>query len=111
MRVAREIVFRQVIVPKPRGVVVAEPISPIIPMAAILSLPRDDLESSFVRLATEVVAAEVDGNICGPVGRWRTGSLSHYRTAAAAFAVGAVEPIVQPVVEAVRPMLLITFGE
>ena len=77
-------------------------------MAAILSLARDSFEEALIRLAAEVVAAEVRRPFGTPSPR------AHSRDPfdeTAAVAIGAVKPVIQTIVEAIGAVLLVAFVE
>ena len=47
VRVAGQVLLRQVVVPQPRRIVIPKPVSPVVPMAAILGLARHGLETQW----------------------------------------------------------------
>src|ERR1051326_8257300 len=137
MWIAGEVVFRQEVMPKPGGVVVSEPVAPVIAVPAKLGFARLRFEGAVGGAKTEVATADVHRFWSAPV-LWRFPSrsyfpvwvgiakiqsargLAHSKTfrqsmngadSAAAVAVGAVEPVVEAVIEAVDPMLLVAFAK
>jgi hypothetical protein len=60
VRVAFQVVDGEVVMPEPGGVVVAEPVAPVIAAAAKLRLARDEFDLAGVGLKTDVVAADVN---------------------------------------------------
>src|SRR4029077_860229 len=100
MRVAAQIVIVQNKVIHGIAVIAAEPVAPIIPALAVLSLPRLRLEDAVIGPKTKIAAADADHLAC-----------LLRLDAAAAVAVGAVKPVVQTPDEAVEPMLRIAFRE
>src|SRR5438876_6470811 len=98
VRIARDIIFGQPIVPEPSGVVVPEPIAPIVAMAAILRSARLRFEGAVGRTKAEVAPTDIN-------------PLASRLNPPTAVAIGAVEPIVQAIIKTVEPMLLVAFAE
>ena len=84
--------------PQPGGIVVAEPISPIVSVPSELRLAFLGLEPSLVGTKTKITSADVDLFLC-------------HRNFSAAISVRAVNPIVQSVIKTVQAMLLIAFAK
>src|SRR6266446_1610071 len=121
--------------PKPVGIIVAEPIAPIVSVPAILSLARHGFDQALIGLDAEVVAAQVHrallllgrsgASLLKQGSPWLSAILlwdwSRYPAVpeqcvdcadlATAVAICAVEPVIQAVLEPVRAMLLIAFNE
>ena len=92
--------------PEPGGVVVAEPVAPVVAAAAELRLAFDGFELAGVRAEAEVAAADGDGRSVGVLECWSGGLLNpcsitpmlHHSAPsdrAAGVAVGSVDPVVQ----------------
>src|SRR5437867_13201082 len=91
VRIARDIIFGQPIVPEPSGVVVPEPVAPIVAMAAILRSARLSFESAIGRAKAEVAATDIN-------------ALASRLNPPAGVAIGAVVPVVQAIIETIEPM-------
>src|SRR4051812_3997620 len=97
--------FRNVIVPEPCRIIVAEPVTPIVAMPPILRLPRHCLDQTFIRLDPEIVPAQINAwFVCvspcgaGPGSVAQRGYGTHQATA---IAIRAVKPVVQAVLESI----------
>src|SRR5258705_1682997 len=136
MRIARDVLFRQEVVPKPGGVVVAEPVSPIITMPAKLCLSRLCFECSIARPETKIAATNVHWS-ADVLGRsrlrrgWRFGSsrgISRFGRCCArgrahsaqggyiadlapTITVRSIKPVIEAVIKPVQPVLLVAFME
>ena len=86
--------------PGPDGIIVAKPASPVVAMTAILGLAALGFELAGVGPEPEIVAAD----------RRRRSRLER-ADPPAAVAVGAIDPAVQPQLEPVEPMLLVSLGK
>ena len=100
LRISAEIMLRQGHLPQPGGVVVAEPVTPIIATTAELGLGRDGLHLAGVRIHPQIASANGQGlagleTFHGP----------------AAIAVGEVKPAVETPFESIEAVLLIALGE
>ena len=89
-RVSPQIGILERIVPEPRGIVIAEPVAPVVAAAAILRGAALGLELAGIRAKPEIASADID-----PIDR------------AAAVAIGAVEPSIEAPLETIDSMLLI----
>ena len=96
--VALEVVIGQHVMPRPVGIVVAEPVPPVVAMPAILRLAALGLELARVRPEPEIAAVD----------RRQLSRLQRPHPPAAV-AVGPVNPAVQAELEAVESMLLVAF--
>ena len=86
--------------PEPGRVFIAKPVAPVVAATAKLGLPFHQFKFAGVGFESQIVPAQI-GRLArggGPDG-------------AAAAAVGCVDPVVEPVFEAVDPMLLISLVE
>ena len=101
VRVAPEVGFGEDVMPAPVGVIVAEPVAPVVAVPAELGLPALRLERAGVGPEPEIAAP--DG------GRSRPSSREQDRPAAVA--VGAVDPAVEAELEPVDPVLLVPLDE
>ena len=99
VRVTCNVVKRQVDVPKPIWIVVAEPVSPVVPVQTELGLVGQGLHLAR-DLEAKVAAIDVHDFARG-------GALDHSSTVA----ICGVNPIVQAKDEAVHAMLLIAFAK
>src|SRR5581483_1538973 len=107
------------VVPHRVGVVITEPVAPVVAGPAELRLPRLCLDQSLVRLDTKIAAADVDGLTPPRCTGWpltpgpfpRRGEGRYHLDDAARIAVGAVEPAVESPGEAVGAVLLVALAE
>ena len=78
----------------------AEPVAPVVAVAAILRLAADQVQLAGVRADAQVVPAQVH-------------DLARFQRfhAAAAVAVGEIEPVVQPPHRPIDPVLLVAFDK
>jgi len=93
-RVAAQVVIFERVVPEPGGVVVAEPIAPVVAVAATYCV--EPLSASTRRSRGGTVIASAD---------------AHAIDRAAAVAIGAVDPAIEAAFKAVQPVLLVAFLE
>ena len=100
MRVAPQVMPRLGVVPTEAGVVVAEPVAPVVTAAPILGLTGLRLERKRVGAEPKIASANVDAPPAA-------GGGDH----AAAVAVCAVHPVVEPVLEAVHPVLMVALAK
>ena len=100
VRVAPEVGFGEDVVPAPVGVVVAEPVAPVVAVPAELGLPALRLERAGVGPEPEIAAP--DGGRLPRLPR---------EDRPAAVAVGAVDPAVEAELESVDPVLLVPLDE
>ena len=99
-RVAPDVVVGEDVVPAPVRVVVAEPVAPVVAVAAVLGLAALGLELAGIGAKPEIAAADR---------RWSLPVFMRPHVAAA-IAVGTVDPAVQAQLEAVEPMLLVALA-
>ena len=103
-RVPAEVAIVERVVPEPRRVVVAEPVSPVVAMPPELRAAALGLELSGVGAEADVAAGNAHTLLI--LARFLRGE-----NRAAAVAVRTIEPAVEAPVEAVDAMLLIPLGE
>src|SRR5262249_49780444 len=99
-RVAAGVALGERVLPGPDGVAVAEPVAPIVAGPAVLRLAALGFEGSVVGPGAEVAALDVAG----------LARLDGFDLAAAV-AVGAVDPAVEAVLEAVDEVLRVPLSE
>src|SRR5882762_7729084 len=110
--IARQIMLRKMIMPEPGGIVVAEPIAPVVPVTPVLGLSRDRFERSGVGAKTKIAPAEINRRrAIHPAGAGTSESFPDRLDGSAAVAIGAIHPIVQTVVEPIQSMLLVALAE
>ena len=100
MWVAAEVVLGLGVVPPEVGVVVAKPVTPVVAAAAVLGLAGLGLELERVGSETKVAPT----NVHRQAGAGRGDN-------PAAVAVGAVHPVVESVLKAVHPVLLVALAK
>src|SRR5581483_4249734 len=100
VRIPRQIILRREIVPRWRGVFDAKPVAPIVTMPPILRLPGLRFKSAVIRAKPEIAPADID----------RPARLERSNRAPA-ITVGAMQPVIQPVIESVGAVLLVAFAE
>src|SRR5262245_31606727 len=97
LRVPRQIVLREDVMPEPGWIVIPEPVSPIIAMTSVLRLPLDCLKHAVIGAKAKIMMLDVD---CLAVCDLYLSST---------VAVGAVNPVVQPIIKSVEQVLWVAF--
>src|SRR5215469_10687973 len=100
IRVARQIVFGRKIMPCRGSILDSEPVAPIITMPAILRLTILRFETAITRSETKIPSVNVDA----PPG-------AHRPNCPSAVSIGAVQPIVESIIESIGAVLLVAFAE
>src|SRR5439155_16210616 len=113
-RIVAEKFNRHKVMPEPGRIIVSEPVSPIITMPAKLSLARDQLEVTSIRIKTQIIAAQVSRRRKNSVAAfWQCAAHTRADVGddATAIAIGGVNPAIQTIIETVNSMLLIALPE
>src|SRR5687767_10954835 len=95
------------------AVVAAEPVAPIVPLAAELRLARLRFDLARIRAYAQIASAYVDLNV-GRVSdaTWRRlGKASNTFNHASAISIPHIQPVVQSPAQAVNAVLLVPFAE